>query len=374
MKPTLLYFFGKVKKMQAAGEKVLGFTLTTPEFPPPAWLEQEVAKVYKDSFPYLPSGGDFVFRQQLADFYSTKWKRKFKEENVFVGTGGKEILYILLTLLLKKPGGEIIVISPYWATYPNMVELLKGKIKIVKALAKDDFYPDMDKIAKAVTAKTRAVIITSPNNPTGKVIKEKDVKFLADLAKKKNFVLICDEVYEIYNYDNLYVSALKYFNKNVFCVFSASKTFSLCGWRLGWSVGDKDITKGMIAIQSEATTSPNSISQLAFRNLFKDTKKLETYFAENMARGKKRRDLAVAAFKKAGVEYAHPEGCIAIFVKIPKEFDNSFDFCTELLNKEKISMAPGEIFGEKKYFRMNLAVSMPNLKEGLRRVLKYYGN
>lgn len=357
--------------MQAAGHKVLGFTLTSPEFPPPAWLEKEVSKVYKHSFPYLPSGGDFVLRQQLADAYSSRWQRKFKEENVFIGSGAKEILYILLTLLLKK-GGEVIVIAPYWATYPKMVELLKGKVKIVKTSAEDGFYPDVNKIAKAVSAKTKAIILTSPNNPTGRVLKKEDVKSLAALAVKKNFVLICDEVYEIYDYDEVYASALKFFNKNVFCLFSSSKTYSLCGWRLGWGIGDKDIIKEMISVQSEVTTSPNSLAQLAFRNLFKSPRKLEAYFTQNRKLGKERRDLAIAYLEKKGVDFIYPEGCIAIFIKIPDNFSNAFDFCNMLLDKEKISVAPGEIFGEKKYFRMNLAVSISNLKKGMERILKHY--
>ena len=373
MKPTLNYFFTRAKRMQASGKEVLGFTLTSPEFPPPSWLEQEVHKVYKNSFPYLPSGGDFTLRQQLADLYSQKWKKNFKEKDVFVGAGGKEILYILLTLLLNK-GGEVVVVSPYWATYPKMVELLKGKVKIVKTSAKDGFYPKVEDIAQAVGAKTKAVIITSPNNPTGRVLKKEDVRSLADLALKKNFILICDEVYEIYDYDGVYVSALKFFNKNVFCVFSASKTYSLCGWRLGWSIGDPELIKEMISIQSEITTSANSLAQLAFRNLLRSPKKLESYFAGNKEMGRERRDMAISYLKKKGVDYIHPEGCIAIFIKIPKNFSNAFDFCNYLLDKEGVSVAPGEIFGEKKYFRMNLAVSLADLKKGMTRIMKHYGN
>lgn len=373
MKPTLNHFFTKAKKMAESGDKkqILNFTLTSPEFPPPIWVKNEINKVYNNSFSYLPSGGDFILRQELANFYSDKWNKNFKRENVFIGTGGKEVIYILLSSLLEKPG-EVVIISPYWASYPKMTELLKGKVKIVRTFAKKGFYPDMEKIAEAIGKKTKAVIINSPNNPTGRILKEKDVKFLADLALKKNFILICDEVYEIYDYENLYVSALKFFNKNVFCVFSISKTFGLCGWRLGWAIAGENITKKMIDIQSEITTCANALSQLVFRNLYKNPKKLNKYFLENKKLALERRNFAIDFFEKKHIDFIHPEGCIAIFIKIPKKFKNGFSFASHLLEKQGVSTAPGEIFGEKNYFRVNLAVSLNILKKGLDIISKYY--
>lgn len=370
-KPSLLYYFAKAKRLQAEGKDVLGFTLTSPEFPAPDWLEEEVRKIFSQSFPYLPSGGDFELRRKLADNYAQKWNCQLAEGNLFVGTGGKEVLYILLSLLLKK-GGEVVVFSPHWATYSKMVDLLGGKMKCVAGSEKDGFYPNLEKLKKTITSKTKAVILNSPNNPTGRITKEEDVKALAELALKKNFVLICDEVYENYDYENIYVSALKYFNKNVFCVFSASKTFSLCGWRIGWGAGDAEIVQNMINIQSEITTSPNSLAQLALKSLFSSEQKLKDYLETTRNEAKKRRDLAVAFLREKKIDFIYPEGCIAVFVRIPKKYNDSFVFTDDLLEKDLVSVAPGSIFGAKKYFRMNLSVSIDMLKKGLERIAKYY--
>ncbi|MFH1657500.1 MAG: aminotransferase class I/II-fold pyridoxal phosphate-dependent enzyme [bacterium] len=372
-KPSLLYYFAKAKRLQAEGKDVLGFTLTSPEFSPPPWLKEEVQKIYEKSFPYLPSGGDFELRRKLADHYSQKWTTKFEEKNLFVGAGGKEVLYVLLSLLLKK-GGEVVVFSPHWATYPKVVDILHGKTKYVVGSEKDGFYPSVDKLKKVITAKTRVVILNSPNNPTGRIAKEEDVKALAELALKKNFILICDEVYENYDYENVYVSALKHFNKNVFCVFSSSKSFSLCGWRVGWGVGDSNIIQDMINVQSEISTSPNSLSQLALKSVFDSPQRLSDYLAETRAMAKERRDLAVAFLKEKNINFIYPEGCIAIFIKIPQKYKDSFAFTDDLLEKDLVSVAPGSIFGVKNYFRMNLSVSIDYLKKGLERIAKYYEN
>ncbi|PIS39674.1 MAG: hypothetical protein COT33_00740 [Candidatus Nealsonbacteria bacterium CG08_land_8_20_14_0_20_38_20] len=370
MKKSLNYFFSRVKELKEKGKKILVFTLTSPEFEPPP-LKEKILNLYPLSFSYSPAGGDFTLRETLAKFYSAKWQKPLKKENTFVGAGEKEILFILLNLILEK-GGEVVIVSPNWPSYPRMVEMAKGRVKFFKTSEKEGFYLKTQELKKVISAKTKAVIINSPANPTGKALREKDVKFLANLALKKNFLLIADEVYEIYDYENHYCSFLKYFNKNIFCVFSASKIFSLCGWRTGWGFGREKLIKQMINYQFNLSTSPHTLSQLVIREIFKDPEGISQYFLKTEEEARKRRDLAINFLREKKVAFILPEGGIAIFIKIPSSFKNAFSFCETLLNKELVSVAPGEIFGEKKYFRMNLAVSLANLNEGLKRIAKYY--
>ena len=371
---SLLSFFTKAKKMAARGEKVLGFTLTSPEFEPPLQLKKYAANAYKHSFPYLPAGGDFQLRQRIADFYSRSWGKKFNQDNAFVGAGGKEAIFVLLSTLLErgKQGQEVIIVSPYWATYPKVVDILGGKKVFIKTSDKNNFALDIDKIERAITKKTKAVIINTPGNPSGQIVPEDKVKKLAFLAKKKDVIILFDEVYEAYDYEGLFTSALKHFNKNIFCIFSASKSFSLCGWRVGWGIGDKELIKKMTNIQSEITTSPNAISQLALKELFSKPKQIQEYLVSINKKAKMRRNLAVRLLKKDKVDFVCPQGGIAIFIKIPNSFKNAFSFAEKLLKEQKVSVAPGELFGWENYFRMNLASSPKNIKEGIKRIVKYY--
>lgn len=370
MKKSLSYFFSKEKFLKEKGERILGFTLISPTFPPPI-KKKNVLKFLPFSFQYSPSGGDFQLREILAKFYSQKNKISLKKENVFVGNGGKEVLYILLRVLLKK-GEEVILSSPYWPSYLRMIKMTGGKPKIIKSLEKTGFYPDVKKIAKEITNKTKLIIINSPCNPTGRILKKDDLKFLAELSLKKDIFLVSDEVYEIYDFENCFFSLLKFFHKNVFCVFSASKIFSMCGWRVGWGIGDKNLINEMIEYQANLSTSPHTLSQLIVRELFKDKEKILNYFSKIKIEAKKRRDLAISLLRKKKVEFIFPEGGIAMFIKIPPSFKDSFSFAQKLLEKEKVSVAPGEIFGEKKYFRINLALPIKDIKEGVKRIIKYY--
>lgn len=360
--------------MAAQGEKVLGFTLTSPEFEPPPQLKKYTERAYKYSFPYLPSGGDFQLRQRIADFYSRSWAKKFNQDNVFVGAGGKEVIFVLLSTLFQqgKQDREIIIVSPYWPSYPKVVDILGGKKVFIRTSDKNNFALDVDKIEKAITKKTKTVIITNPGNPSGQIVPEDKIKKLAFLAKKKDVIILFDEVYETYDYEGLFVSALKHFNKNVFCVFSASKSFSLCGWRVGWGIGDKELVKKMINIQSQITTSANAISQLALKELFSKPKLIQEYLVSINKKAKMRRNLAVRLFKENRINFIYPQGGIMIFVKIPNSFKNAFSFTEKLLEERKVSVAPGELFGWKNYFRMNLATSLKNLKEGIKRISNYY--
>lgn len=373
MKKSLAYFFAKEKALKEKGEKVLGFTLISPEFPPPASLEENMTRLYPRSFSYSTSGGDFALRDTLASFYSKKWSQPLKRENVFVGNGGKESLFILLQILLKK-GGEAIVISPYWSSYPRMVASTPGKLKIFKTSEKNGFYPDVKKLAKEITSKTKVLILNTPCNPTGKILKEEDVKFLAELSKKKNFFIISDEVYEIYDYEGYYSSFLKFFNKNIFCVFSASKSFSLCGWRLGWGFGEKKLIEEMADYQSNLSTSPHTLSQLVIKEFFEKPEALSLHFDTNKKEAKARRDMAASFLAGKNISYILPEGGIAICVKIPPSFKDTYAFAEALLSEEKVSVAPGEIFGQKNYFRMNLSLPVEDIKEGLNRIAKFYSN
>lgn len=371
---SLLSFFAKAKKMAAKGEKILGFTLTSPEFEPPSQLKKYIARAYKYSFPYLPAGGDFQLRQRIADFYGKAWGGNFNQDNVFVGAGGKEVIFILLSTILEqgKQNQEVIIISPYWPTYPKVVDILGGRKVFIRTSDKNNFVLDVDKIEKAITRKTKTIIINTPGNPSGQIIPENKIKKLTFLAKKKDVIILFDEVYEAYDYQGLFVSALKYFNKNIFSVFSASKSFSLCGWRVGWGIGDQELVKKMINIQSEITTSPNAISQLALKELFSKPKQIQEYLAKINKKAKMRRNLAVRLFKKSKIDFISPQGGIAIFVKIPDSFKNAFSFAESLLEEQKVSVAPGELFGWKNYFRVNLATSPRNIKEGIKRIAKYY--
>lgn len=370
MKKSLGDFFLREKILKERGEKVFGFTLTSPTFSPPP-LRKKILNFYKSSFSYSPSGGDFGLKEVLANFYSKKWQANLKKENVFVGNGGKEVLFILLQILLKK-GGEVILFSPYWPSYPRMVKMAGGKLKILKSSEKDGFYPDIKKLEKEISPKTKALILNSPCNPTGRILRQEDVKYLARLSLKKNFTLISDEVYEIYDFENLYCSFLKFFQKNIFSVFSASKSFSLCGWRLGWGSGNENLIEEMRNYQMNLSTSASTLSQILIRELFKEEKKVSRYFFKNKKLAKERRDFAIKFLRERKIDFVFPEGGIAIFIKIPSNFKEAFSFSEKLLEKEKVSVAPGEVFGEKKYFRMNLSLPPEEVKEGLKRIAKYY--
>ena len=195
---------------------------------------------------------------------------------------------------------------------------------------------------------------------------------MALLAKKNNFIILADEVYEIYDYENIFHSFLHYFSKNIFCLYSLSKSFSMCGWRLGWGIGDAEIIKKLITYQSELSTSPHTLSQLLAIELFNKPKKLLTYFASIKNQAKKQRDFAISYLQKNNIDFIVPEGGIAMLIKIPTSFKNAFSFAETLLIKRNVAVAPGEVFGQSQYFRINLTVLPKYLKIILDRVSQYY--
>lgn len=294
-------------------------------------------------------------------------------QNVIITNGGKQALFNVFMAMLD-PGDEVIIPSPYWVSYADMVSVCGGKVVTVDTTA-NDFKLTADMVKQAVTPKTKILILNSPSNPTGAVIDKKEIEAIGQLALKHDFYIISDEVYEYFLYDGaemFSIGSIPELKDRVFTINAVSKTYSMTGWRIGYIAGPLEVIKVMGNLQSHTTSNPCSIAQKAalealngpqdsVRKMLDEFTKRRAFVCDAM------NQLPGFSLKKPmGAFYAFPDisGCFNDSIK------NSFDFATYLLEKAKVAVVPGGAFGKEgdHFIRFSYASSLQDIRDGLKRI------
>jgi len=321
----------------------------------------------------VPIAGIPELRQAIADKLKADNNLDYSPEQVIVSTGAKQALFNAMSALLN-PGDEVLIPVPYWTSYPEMVAFCDGKPVFVPTR---DFMPDTDSVEKAITRRTKLLIINSPNNPSGAVISKKNMKALAELAADKGLWVISDEIYEKIIYEGSHVSFgsldRRAFEKTI-TINGFSKSYAMTGLRLGYAAGPKKVIQAMANIQGQVTSNATSIVQYGALSAFSQTKEVEAMVAEF----RKRRDFVVKSLKRIhGVKLIIPEGAFYAFPDVSAHYNNevqdSTAFTNYLLEKALVAAVPGQAFGCDANVRISYAASMDMLKEGMRRISEVLG-
>ena len=376
--PTLA-INAKAKSMQAQGIHVISFGAGEPDFDTPENIKQAAKKAIDDGFTkYTPVGGIDDLKDAIIKKFQRDNQLTYKRPEIIVSCGGKHSFYNLAQAIFDR-GDEVIVPSPYWVSYPPMVALANATPVIAETTEKNEFKITPGELKKALTPKTKALILNSPSNPTGSAYTRKELEGIAEIALSKNIFVISDEIYEKIVYDGFkfisIASLSDEIKKKTIIVHGVAKTYAMTGWRIGYPAGSEEIISAMNNIQSQSTSNPTSISQKASVEALigpqSEVDKMVSAF------GQRRNYIVDRLNKIPGVSCYKPVGAFYVFPNFSsyygksfqeKKIENSTHLADFLLDVARVAVVPGVEFGADPFERLSYATSMEDIKEGLNRI------
>jgi aspartate aminotransferase len=374
LSPSLtLAIDSKAKQMKAEGQDVVGFGAGEPDFDTPQHIKDAAAKALADGFTkYTPSSGIPELRQAIADKFKRDNNLNYKPSQIIVSNGGKHSCYNVI-LATCEEGDEVIIPSPYWLSYPEMVKLAGAKAVIIETTDKTEFKVTPEQLLGAITPRTRLFILNSPSNPTGSLYTREEIKTLGDICVEKGVLIMSDEIYEKLVYDGATHTSVASFSQthydHTIVVHGFAKAYSMTGWRLGYLAAPEPIAKAIDAIQSHSTSNPCSFAQKGGVAALNGP---QEHLAKWLSEYAKRRSYAHQRLNAMpGVTCVNAKGAFYLFPNISKLGLSSSDFCARLLEQEKVAAVPGVAFGADQYLRISYATSMANIEKGLDRMERF---
>jgi len=369
----------KARELRAAGKDVIGLGAGEPDFDTPDNIKKAAIKAIKSGdTKYTAVDGTPALKKAIVSKFKRENKLNYSTEQITVGTGGKQVLYNTFMATLNK-GDEVIIPAPFWVSYPDMVLLAGGKPKIVKCTEQEGFKLTAKKLKKAISKKTKWVILNSPSNPTGAGYSKKEIQDLAKiLIKNKNVYILSDDIYEHIKYDNFNFFTIAQISKlknRTLTMNGVSKSYAMTGWRIGYAAGPEDLIKAIRKIQSQSTSNPSSISQAAAVEALNGT---QGFIKKRSNAFKQRRDFVVKSLNNIkGISCLTPNGAFYVFpsckglLNKKTKLKTDTDFVQKLLEKSNVAVVQGSAFGLEGYFRISYATSMKNLKKAMERIKSF---
>lgn len=369
----------KAIELKKQGIDILKFGTGEPDFDTPDNIKEAAKRALDEGFTKYTAATGIT---ELKEAVVAKFKRDngidCAVENVIITNGGKQALFNFFMAVID-PGDEVIVPSPYWVSYRDMVAVCEGKAVFVDTRP-NDFKLTADMVAPAITPKTKVLILNSPSNPTGMVIEKEEIEKIAELAIKHNFYVISDEVYEDFLYDGktaFSIGSLPEMKELAFTTNAVSKTYSMTGWRIGYITGPTEVIKKMGSLQSHSTSNPCSIAQKAALEAMTGPQDSVKRMAEEF---KRKRDYVYEMMQSLpGFKLVKPEGAFYAFPDVSGAFtddiSDSFKFTEFLMEKARVAVVPGGAFGKEgdNCIRFSYASSMEDIEEGVRRIKETLG-
>ena len=366
----------KARELRAAGKDVIGLGAGEPDFDTPDNIKNAAIKAIKSGdTKYTAVDGTPALKKAIVDKFKRENKINYTTEQITVGTGGKQVLYNAFMATLNK-GDEVIIPAPFWVSYPDMVLLAGGKPKIVKCTEQEGFKLTPSKLKKAITKKTKWLILNSPSNPTGAGYTKKEIQNLAKvLVKNKKVHILSDDIYEHIKYDNFSfftIAQIQQLKHRTLTMNGVSKSYAMTGWRIGYAAGPKDIIKAIGKIQSQSTSNPSSISQAAAVEALNGN---QGFIKKRSKAFKERRDFVVKSLNAIkGINCLTPNGAFYVFpscrglLNKKTKIKTDTEFVQKLLEQSNVAVVQGSAFGLDGYFRISYATSMKNLKKAMERI------
>jgi len=376
--PTLA-ITARAKQLKAQGVDVVSFGAGEPDFDTPKNIKEAAIKAIKDGFTkYTPAGGIEELKDAVVEKLRRDNQLQYKRQEVVISCGAKHCLFNLAQVLFER-GDEVIIPAPYWVTYPEQVKLAEATPVFLPTSESDEFQLSRSLLEKAVTPRTKAIILNSPSNPTGAIYRRRTLEEIAQLAVEKKIFVISDECYEALTYDgeeHVSIASLgKEIKELTIVVNACSKPYSMTGWRIGYAAGPREIIKAIDDLQSQSTSNPTSISQKAAVEALlgpqEAVKSMRAAFDQRRIYMLERlRALpGVSCVTPKGAFYAFPNFSCYYGRKWEKgTIEGSSDLASYLLEDALVAVVPGLDFGSDAHIRLSYATSMANIEKGLERI------
>ena len=381
--PSLtLAITAKAKAMKAQGLDVVSFGAGEPDFNTPDYII-EAAKyaLNKGMTKYTPVPGTIELRRAIAEKLTQDTGHAYVPEQIVVSTGGKQTLRNACEALIN-PGDEVLLPAPYWLTSPELIRMSGGKGVVMETTAGSGLKITPEQLEKAIGPATKALIFTNPSNPTGVVYTPEETEKIAEVCEKHGLYVISDEIYEKLVYGVPFRSIASFGSMRDLTVICSgmSKTYSMTGWRVGYSAAPLNVAKAMSSIQSHTTSNTNSIAQYASYVALTD-RRGDEFLSDMVKVFDARRKLIVSLVRKAPLlTCVEPNGAFYVMVNVSGTFGkkcdgetirNSADFCAKLLEKSLVAVVDGAAFGAPEYVRLSYACSEADIEKGMKRIAEF---
>ena len=368
------------EQLKAKGVDIADFGPGEPDFPTPEHIKKAaILAIEENRTKYTPTGGIMPLRESIAAWHKRELASNYTGKECVVNVGGKHGVFNVVCVLIQN-GDEVILPAPYWVSYPDIVKYAGGTPVIVQTHQEDGFSAKAAAIEKAITQKTKMVIINSPSNPTGGVVDGDEFEHILALCKKHNLWLLSDECYSHFVYEPhraFSIASAKDSKDRVIIVGSVSKTFAMTGWRIGYVLAPEPLIGAVVKIQSQSTSNPTSIAQYAALEAVRgDMGSVPLMLAEYA----KRRTRIIEGLREIpGLTCEWPGGAFYAFPNVAPYLQgrnprarSCTELAKELLEKAHVALVPGEAFGAPGYLRLSYATSLERIEEGLRRLNKFF--
>ncbi|KXU96460.1 aspartate aminotransferase [Caballeronia megalochromosomata] len=373
----------RAKALAAAGEDICNMAAGEPDFPTPPHIIEAAAQAMRDGATrYTAVDGTLPLKQAIAAKFARENQIEVATGNVSVATGAKQIIYNAFTCTVDA-GDEVIVPAPYWVSYPDIVKLNGGVPVFIAAPAEQRFKITPQQLADAITPRTKWLVLNSPNNPSGAIYSEGELRAFGHVLSDHPHVhVMTDDIYEHLIYDGLSHTTFAKVNPELadrtLTINGVSKTYAMTGFRIGYAAGPLELIKAMEKLQSQSTSNPSAVSQAAALAALEGPL---SFFAEWRAEYRRRRDRLVARLHgKAGLECPTPDGAFYVYVSCGahigkttpsgKRINNDSDFVMYLLNDHKVATVQGAAYGISPAFRISFATSMEVIEKACDRIVQ----
>ena len=377
MKPSsTLAAMQAAEALRAAGANVVDFGAGEPDFDTPENIKRAAAEAMRaGKTKYTPTAGTRELQQAIIDFYHQQFGSSYERSEVMATSGGKQAIFNAIVSLIN-PGDEVLIAKPYWVTFPEIV-VFAGGTPVFIDTEENGFVLTAEMIERAITSRTKAVLLNSPSNPSGRVIPQAEFQRIMELLAERAIYVISDECYLRFLYppaEIFSVASLPAALRSRLCVAgSFSKTYAMTGWRMGYALAPADWTRAMLKVQSHSTSNPTSIAQWAATEALRGP---QDSVAEMLAEYTRRRQWLLPALREIpGISCNEPEGAFYAFPSVRRclndKLKTSGEFAQALLEQEQTVVTDGAGFGAEGYLRISYATSMEQLQEGIKRIERF---
>jgi aspartate aminotransferase len=372
--PSLtLIIDSKAKAMKAEGIDICSFSAGEPDFDTPQHIKDAAKQALdKGKTKYGPAAGEVQLRDAIAKKLYNDNNLHYQRENIIVTNGGKHSLFNLILALIE-PGDEVIIVAPYWLSYPEMVTIAGGKSVIVNTSQENEYKITPEQLRQAITPQTKLFILNSPSNPTGSVYTPDEIRALAEVVVEKDILVVSDEIYEKILYDGAEHLSIGSVGEEIFqrTIISNgfAKAYSMTGWRIGYLAGPAELIKATITLQSHSTSNVCTFAQYGAIAALQNSQDCVREMLDAFA--KRRKVILERISAIPNLSCPQPNGAFYVFVDIAKTGMTSRDFCEALLERQQVAVVPGIAFGADSCIRLSYATDLTTIEKGMDRLDKF---
>ncbi|GEM85271.1 pyridoxal phosphate-dependent aminotransferase [Meiothermus hypogaeus] len=358
----------KALELRRQGVDLIAMTAGEPDFDTPQFVKDAAARAMAaGKTKYAPPAGIPELREAISAKFKRENGLEIPPDQTVVTVGGKQALFNLFQAILD-PGDEVIVIGPYWVSYPEMARFAEGVPVEVNTGPESGFIPDPAEVEHKITSRTKAIVLNSPGNPTGAVYPKEVLIAIAELANKHDLYIVSDEIYEHLIYEGEHFSPAHVAPDRTITINGAAKAYAMTGWRIGYAGGPKDVIKGIIDVSSQSTTSPDTIAQWAMVEALNNVEEAQKFISMAREAYRARRSIIVDGLNALGLPTPKVNGAFYVLTDVSKIDPDENQAALKLLNEARVAVVPGTDFAAPHHVRFSYATSEANIRKALERI------